>query len=178
MPTPGRARQNREWCEPCPRPCIHHHDPNIRVWAFRTKRTAELIFTAASRNALALALKRRRPDRDNTPDNLVFVSRYNKPWKSWSTGWQNACERAGLEAFRFHDLRHCFGSWLAMKGTALKSIMELMGHKTVSMTMRYSHLSVDSKRQAVPSCRSSESSIPSPQKSPKPEKAKVVRFRK
>jgi site-specific recombinase XerD len=36
-----------------------------------------------------------------------------------------------------------------MEGTALKSIMELMGHKTVSMTMRYSHLSVDSKRQAV-----------------------------
>jgi len=36
-----------------------------------------------------------------------------------------------------------------MEGTALKSIVELMEHKTVSMSMRYSHLSVDSKRQAV-----------------------------
>jgi integrase len=94
-------------------------------------------------------LKRRRADRDSKPDNLVFVSRYNKAWRSWSTAWQNACERAGLEDFRFHDLRHSFGSWLAMNGTAPKAMMELMGHKTASMTMRYSHLSVEYKQQAV-----------------------------
>jgi integrase len=78
--------------------------------------------------------------RDSTPGDLVFVRRYNKPWKSWSTAWDNACERAGLKDFRFHDLRHCFGSWLAMNGTAPKAMMELMGHKTPAMTMRYSHL--------------------------------------
>jgi integrase len=89
-------------------------------------------------------LNRRRADRDKTPDDLVFVSRYNKAWKSWSTAWQNAYERAGLEDFRFHDLRHCFGSWLAMNRTAPKAMMELMGHKT-AMTMRYAYLSVEYK---------------------------------
>ena len=94
-------------------------------------------------------LQRRSEDRDHKPEDLVFISRYNKPWTSWRTAWENACERAGIKDFRFHDLRHCFGSWLAMNGTAPKAMMELMGHKTAAMTMRYSHLSVEYKRQAV-----------------------------
>src|SRR5262249_24526986 len=123
--------------------------------------------------------KRRDADRDHTPGDLVFVSRYNKPWKSWRTAWENACERAGIKDFRFHDLRHCFGSWLAMNGTAPKAMMELMGHKTAAMTMRYSHLSVEYKRQAVaklPKLGNLETE--SPQKSPQPQVAKVVRFGK
>jgi len=123
-------------------------------------------------------LERVRKERDKTPGDLVFVSRYNKPWKSWSTAWNNACERAGLTDFRFHDLRHCFGSWLAMNGTAPKAMMELMGHKTASMTMRYSRLSVAYKRQAVaklPSFGNVEKPK-SPQKSPQRQKAKVVGF--
>lgn len=124
-------------------------------------------------------LKRRREERDKTPGDLVFVSRYNKPWKSWSTAWQNACERAGLEDFHFHDLRHCFGSWLAMNGTALKSIMELMGHRTVSMTMRYAHLSVDSKRQAVAKLPTfGKIETESPKNPPSAEMSRVVGSRK
>ena len=66
-----------------------------------------------------------------------------------------------------------------MSGTAPKAMMELMGHKTASMTMRYSHLSVEYKRQAVaklPSFGNLEAE--SPQKSPQREKAKVVGFGK
>jgi integrase len=123
-------------------------------------------------------LKRRRADRDSKPDNLVFVSRYNKAWRSWSTAWQNACERAGLEDFRFHDLRHSFGSWLAMNGTAPKAMMELMGHKTASMTMRYSHLSVEYKQQAVGKRLHSELGNQRPPNSPHHQEARVVGFRK
>mgnify|MGYP002813782815 CR=1 FL=1 len=79
----------------------------------------------------------------------MFVNRYNKQWASWRTGFENAVERAGLKDFRFHDLRHCFGSWLARNGTDIKARMELMRHKTPAMTMRYSHLSVEYKQQAV-----------------------------
>jgi len=63
--------------------------------------------------------------------------------------WDNAYERAGLKYFRFHDLRHCFGSWLAMSGTAPKAMMELMGHKTASMTMRTSPSSTNGKPSQV-----------------------------
>ena len=49
----------------------------------------------------------------------------------------------------FHTLRHTFASWLAMSGTPIKTISELLGHRTLSMTMKYAHLSPDHKRAAV-----------------------------
>lgn len=49
----------------------------------------------------------------------------------------------------FHTLRHTFASWLAMKGTPLYVIAELMGHKTLEMTNRYKHLCPDQKQSAV-----------------------------
>ncbi len=49
----------------------------------------------------------------------------------------------------FHTLRHTFASWLAIQGTPLLTIKELMGHKTLAMTERYSHLSPDSRKDAV-----------------------------
>lgn len=53
--------------------------------------------------------------------------------------------------FRFHDLQHTFGSRLGMKGHDLKTIMEIMGHKTVTMAMRYQHPTSDHKLDAVKS---------------------------
>lgn len=49
----------------------------------------------------------------------------------------------------FHSLRHTFASWLALRGTPVFTLKELMGHKTIEMTMRYSHLMPDQKRAAV-----------------------------
>jgi len=49
----------------------------------------------------------------------------------------------------FHTLRHTFASWLAIQGTPIYTIKELMGHKSLSMTERYSHLSPDAKREAI-----------------------------
>ena len=49
----------------------------------------------------------------------------------------------------FHTLRHTFASWLAINGTPLYTIKELMGHKTLAMTERYAHLFPDHKKQAV-----------------------------
>ncbi|RKH78794.1 site-specific integrase [Corallococcus sp. AB045] len=49
----------------------------------------------------------------------------------------------------WHDLRHTYGSHLAMRGIPLKVIQELMGHATIEMTMRYAHLSPETKERAV-----------------------------
>jgi integrase len=51
-----------------------------------------------------------------------------------------ACRHAGIEDFHFHDLRHTFASRLVMKGAHIRTIQELLGHKTLAMTQRYSHL--------------------------------------
>jgi integrase len=49
----------------------------------------------------------------------------------------------------FHTLRHTFASWLVKKGTPLYTVAELMGHTTLEMTRRYSHLAPDTLRQAA-----------------------------
>lgn len=54
--------------------------------------------------------------------------------------WKRAVQRAGLEDFRFHDLRHTAASYLAMSGATLAEIAEVLGHKTLAMVKRYAHL--------------------------------------
>jgi integrase len=63
--------------------------------------------------------------------------------------FENAVERAGVKDFRFHDLRHTFASWLTMKGRPLREVQELLGHKSIYMTQRYSHLAPERLREAV-----------------------------
>ncbi len=57
------------------------------------------------------------------------------------TPWEKALAAAGIEDFRFHDLRHCCASYLAMNGASLSEIAEVLGHKTLAMVKRYAHLS-------------------------------------
>ena len=49
----------------------------------------------------------------------------------------------------YHDLRHCYASWLVQRGRTLKEVQELFGHRTVNMTYRYFHPSTANRRQAV-----------------------------
>ena len=59
------------------------------------------------------------------------------------------CRLANLRPITWHVLRHTFASHLVMRGAALKTVQELLGHATIDMTMRYSHLSPEVKREAV-----------------------------
>jgi integrase len=76
-----------------------------------------------------------------TDDDLVFPSRndHTKPTKFY-TAWVNALELAGIEDFRFHDLRHTTAAHMAGEGASLLEIGQQLGHTTPSATYRYSHL--------------------------------------
>ncbi len=78
--------------------------------------------------------KVRRIDTD-----LVFANRRGvAPFPR--AGWDLALERAEIEDFRFHDLRHSAASYLAMTSATLTELAEILGHKTLAMVKRYSHL--------------------------------------
>lgn len=55
--------------------------------------------------------------------------------------WEQALKKAGIQDFKFHDLRHSAASYLLMSGATLAEIAEILGHKTLSMVKRYSHIS-------------------------------------
>ncbi|MBX9903972.1 MAG: site-specific integrase [Burkholderiales bacterium] len=55
--------------------------------------------------------------------------------------WYEALKQAGIQDFRFHDLRHTAASYLAMSGATTPEIAAVLGHKTLSMVKRYAHLS-------------------------------------
>ncbi len=79
-----------------------------------------------------IRLKEKRP--------LNIHSFCNQAFQRW-------CQKAGVHDFVWHDLRHTFGSRLAMAGATVVSIKELMGHASITTTMRYMHLA-PSRRKA------------------------------
>jgi integrase len=60
-----------------------------------------------------------------------------------------AVKAAGLERFTRHCLRHTFASRLVMAGVDIRTVQELLGHKTIAMTVRYSHLAPEHNLAAV-----------------------------
>lgn len=88
---------------------------------------------------------------------LIFPDRNGKRIQQLSDTFDRAVIKLGLNdgvTDRLnkvvpHTLRHTFASWLAQQGETLLTIKELMGHKNIEMTIRYSHLCPDQKRSAV-----------------------------
>lgn len=92
--------------------------------------------------ALNLLIEHRDSDKRLLTDKLVFphpVDR-TRPW-NFEAVWRKAKKQGEIEDFRFHDLRHSAASYLAMGGASLAEIAEILGHKTLQMVKRYSHLS-------------------------------------
>jgi len=73
----------------------------------------------------------------------VFFNSRGRPYKSVRNAFEKAVKEAGINDFRFHDLRHTFASWLVMRGASLTVVGRILGHKTPQMTTRYAHLAED-----------------------------------
>lgn len=82
---------------------------------------------------------------------LVFCSPAGSPlpFSQCRSPIQRACKRAGIREISWHVLRHTFASHLAMRGVALKAVQEMLGHESITVTMRYAHLAPHVARDAV-----------------------------
>jgi len=90
--------------------------------------------------------------KDRRSKEYVFINpETGRPITDVSRSFDTTCRRAGIENLRFHDLRHTFGTRLKNEGADIKTIMELMGHRSIKMTERYMHSSQEQKRRAVES---------------------------
>ena len=117
---------------------VLHHTKN------KERRTLALVGPVVDK--LRVLQKIRRIDDDliftNTKVGVAKISHFEK-------AWQKARSQAQLKDFRFHDLRHSCASNLAMNGATTAEIAAVLGHKTLEMVKRYSHLSDEHVRGVV-----------------------------
>ena len=103
-------------------------------------------------------VKRILMQKDHGQNNdIIFPARGGGKIKKISKAFTKAVDKAGLndgitdrrQRVTFHTLRHTFASWLVMEGISLYEVKELLGHASLTMTERYSHLAPDRNRRAA-----------------------------
>lgn len=122
-----------------------HIDFNRRVIVLDETKNGERRVIPIRGQAEKLLRDRHDSRREDTP--FAFPSPYHPKRTSKpidiQNAWDWALERAKIQDFKFHDLRHSAASYLAMNGATLVELAEVLGHKTLAMVKRYSHLAED-----------------------------------
>jgi len=123
------------------------HDCDFRhniIYLYNTKNGEKREIPMNEQARVALIKVRKHPE-----SAYIFCNKRGDPIKDIKKSFFTALDKAGIIQFHFHDLRHTFASHLVMSGVDLNTVRELMGHKSLEMTLRYSHLSPDHKQRAV-----------------------------
>ena len=94
---------------------------------------------------MKLLLEHRKIRRLNS--DLLFPSKIDtQKHFDFKAPFARALKQAKIDGFRWHDLRHSAASYLAQQGVDLRRIAAILGHKSLSMSLRYSHLNVEHLR--------------------------------
>jgi len=99
-------------------------------------KTRKAIAVPLNAEARAVLLERR-----GEHPEWVFAFDREPVWQVNTKAWRKAVKAAGLQDFRWHDLRHTWASWHAQAGTPLNVLQELGGWSSYEMVLRYAHLS-------------------------------------
>ena len=86
---------------------------------------------------------------DSKSNGVVFRNTEGEPLEGTRAWFEPTIEETGIENYTWHCNRHTFASRLVMAGVDLRTVADLMGHKTIQMTMRYAHLAPDHRANAV-----------------------------
>ena len=88
-------------------------------------------------------------DRARDPEQFLFQGKHGRVPFHYHHSWDLIRRTAGLDDFRFHDLRHSAASFMAMAGQSLAEIGSVLGHKTPRSTQRYAHFAEDHRRASA-----------------------------
>jgi len=113
---------------------------------YRNTKNGDDIYLPLSGPVVSLLLEHRKVRRLDS--DLLFPSKPDsqKPF-DFRAPFLRALKQAEIEDFRWHDLRHSAASYLSQQGVDLRRIAAILGHKTLQMSMRYSHLNVENLRE-------------------------------
>jgi integrase len=115
----------------------------------RTAKTLQTRHIPLNRSALRVLRDWKKQTHPVDADWFVFGASPEIGQLRVDKAWKTVTKLAGLDDFRFHDLRHDFASKLVQKGAPLNTVRELLGHASLEMTMAYAHLSPDGLATAV-----------------------------
>jgi len=131
---------NLEW------PRINFSNKTITVIGDTTK-NAEIRHIPMNKEALDTLQAWQRQAKKKS--GYVFPATDGGRLEDIKSAWLSLLQRAKIENFRWHDMRHDFASRLVMAGVPLNTVRDLLGHSDIKMTLRYAHLAPDSKAAAV-----------------------------
>lgn len=119
-------------------PSIDLRRREVRLTVTKTGRPRQVPLSPRALQTIKELLERSRPR-----SSYLFCKptgeRIGDPKKAFA----GACRRAGIEDFRYHDLRHTYASWWVQDGGDLYRLSRILGHATLQMTARYGHLRTD-----------------------------------
>jgi len=115
----------------------------LAVFASKTQTIREIPINSEARKVLeAWKLNKKN-------ENVFYNPQTGKPFVDLKAGFVLGCEKAGISDVTWHTLRHTFASRLVNSGVDIVTVKELLGHSSISVTMRYAHTNIESKRAAV-----------------------------
>lgn len=115
----------------------------LNVFAPKTQNIRGIPINAHARKVLEYWVLGKR-------NEFVFYNpETGKPFVDLKAGFKLACKKAGIEGVTWHTLRHTFASRLVDRGVDIVTVKELLGHSSITVTMRYTHTNLESKRAAV-----------------------------
>jgi site-specific recombinase XerD len=123
--------------------CVSFERKSLTIPLSKNGKTRHVPLNETSITALRTA------QTQNNDQPWVFLNRFGQQLKSPRQWFDDAVEDAGVKDFTWHCLRHTFASRLVMAGVDLRTVQELMGHKTIQMTVRYAHLAPKHQLAAV-----------------------------
>lgn len=126
-------------------------DLSRRVITINRSKTGEKRSIPLTQLAVDVLKERENEKVRSIKEDLVFAYPPGKRVNPYTlkSAFEKAMERAHIEDFRWHDLRHTFASRLAQAGIDPYAIQRLMGHKSFSTTQRYAHHHVESLRRGI-----------------------------